>query len=228
MHLPGRLRDTTLGDVLGMLSRARATGTLELIDERGRPHSIRLADGGIEQVDTDLGPRLGDVVGAHLPDGVEFQEQRVGELLLRKGWVTAEQLGGALRSQNLARLEALFELEDAALRFRVPRPSRDDPTAPQPLEGRDFLPGRPRARRAEANAAAANPASRRRRPVPSRDPWSVLGVLPGSSSSEVARAFRRLAGECHPDRFPQATAVDKVRLIQRFSELSQAYHQLCS
>src|SRR5260221_423910 len=36
MHLPGRLRTTTLGDLLGALHRAGATGTLELAELRGR------------------------------------------------------------------------------------------------------------------------------------------------------------------------------------------------
>lgn len=226
MQFPGRLRDTTLGDVLGTLSRAQATGTLELLDDRGRAHHIRLAEGRIEHVDTDLGPRLGDLMDGELPAELDFPGKRMGEVLLGRGWVTSEQLGGALRSQNLARLEQLFRLQDAAIRFRVPRPSLDDPTAPLPLDRQDFLPGRPRARGREGREAA-RAASRRRLPVTSRDPWSVLGLPPGSSSDEVARAFRKLAGECHPDRFPQASAVDKVRLIARFSELSQAYHELC-
>src|ERR1700689_4986164 len=53
MLLPGRLRQTTLGDLLGTLHRARVHGTLELAEDLGRTHRIHLADGGIVAVEFD-------------------------------------------------------------------------------------------------------------------------------------------------------------------------------
>eukprot|EP00913_Durusdinium_trenchii_P025679 g24101.t1 len=46
------------------------------------------------------------------------------------------------------------------------------------------------------------------------DPWSVLGLSPGASSSEVRRAFRARARLWHPDRGGDP---------ERFQALSQAY-----
>src|SRR5260370_3207428 len=53
MELPGRLRATTLGDLLGTLHRAGATGTLELAEDRGRLHRVHLSGGLIVAVEYD-------------------------------------------------------------------------------------------------------------------------------------------------------------------------------
>jgi DnaJ-domain-containing protein 1 len=42
----------------------------------------------------------------------------------------------------------------------------------------------------------------------------------------VRRAFRQLAARSHPDRFPSADEGERRRLMQRFAELSAAYHAL--
>src|ERR1019366_6127251 len=45
MDLPGRLRSTTLGDLLGALHRAGSTGTVELTEDQGRLPRVSLAQG---------------------------------------------------------------------------------------------------------------------------------------------------------------------------------------
>ncbi len=53
MQLPGRLRATTLGDLLGTLHRGEASGTLELTCDDGRTHRIHLSSGLITAVEID-------------------------------------------------------------------------------------------------------------------------------------------------------------------------------
>lgn len=59
MQLQGRLRRTTLGDLLGTLYRARAHGVLELTETEGpragRAHRIHLSNGQVIAVDSETG-----------------------------------------------------------------------------------------------------------------------------------------------------------------------------
>jgi hypothetical protein len=52
-----------------------------------------------------------------------------------------------------------------------------------------------------------------------RDPWSVLGLKPGASRSELKRAYRRLSRAFHPDARPGDDGA-------RFRELGEAYAAL--
>src|ERR1700680_723321 len=62
MQLPGRLKATTLGDLLGALHRNSATGTLELVEDRGRSHRVHLAAGLAAAVEVDCGaPPLAEI-----------------------------------------------------------------------------------------------------------------------------------------------------------------------
>ena len=256
MKLPGRLQRTTLGDVLGALHRDRATGSLELVERSGvtagRKHRVHLVGGLVAAVDTSAtGPRLGEILhreGFLGADGAarlirrlgEQPEQRVGELLVEDSMVSPEVVDAALRYQLRARLDALFELEDAAISFHVlrRRPSVADRVVP--LSPHEFLHDRPRARderSAEPPAtappeAAARPAepSRPRR-AKKRDPartraLAVLGLDGGADRDAVQRAFRRLASKLHPDRFPDVDGSERARLMRRFAEVSAAYHLL--
>jgi hypothetical protein len=54
-----------------------------------------------------------------------------------------------------------------------------------------------------------------------RDPYEVLGILPGAPDGEVKRAFRRLAKQLHPDLHPNDASAD-----QRFREVASAYQAL--
>ena len=54
-----------------------------------------------------------------------------------------------------------------------------------------------------------------------RDLYSVLGVTKGASTSEIKKAYRRLAQENHPDRNPDNPAAE-----ERFKEASAAFDVL--
>lgn len=216
MQLPGRLKDTTLGDLLGALHRDRVTGFLELVEPSQRTHRIELWDGKVQAVETEApAPRLGDLLDiAELPIPVEG---RLGESLMAQGLVSHFQLEKALHRQTLARLELLFGIEEAAIRFRAPRPRTSDPTAPPPLETEEFLGGRPRKR----GDAVTSESVRR-----SSSALRVLGLCDGAKAVDIRRAFRELAGQHHPDRHPGLSAEERAKLFRRFAEISRAYHAL--
>ncbi len=237
MNLPGRLRLTTLGDVLGALHRSGASGVLELSEDRGATHRVYWKSGMITQVDTDLfRERLGDLLSRQglLEAGalarlarrlLEAPPRRAGEILIDEGLVSRDVVSFALRRQLRRRVEALFGLRDAQLTFRAPRPQ----SAPQaPLSPHEFLHGRPRFRarnRVYQSPPRSEPSSRASA-LPRAAAYATLGVAPGADRATIAQAFRRLALNVHPDRFPKADAAERARLLSRFAELSAAYHAL--
>lgn len=219
MRLPGQLSATTLGDLLGSLARAGATGRLSLIDKKGLQHSIVIREGKVHEVDTPLGPRLGDVLDG--ADQFSYDaaqaEIRLGEYLLRAGQVSEARLHTALRQLNLLKLEQLFGLSEASIRFHIARPQSQDEANPKALEQDEFLHDRPRKRGGQVS----------RRKLPTRgEALQVLGLPSDASPSEVKQAFRILAQRCHPDRHPQASPLEKAQLIVQFSQISHAYHAL--
>jgi len=247
MQLPGRLRMTTLGDLLGALHRECASGTLELVEvegaRAGRSHRVYFDAGLIEDVDTSLNhPRLGEILareGVLNMSGlaciarrlIEQPGKRVGEILVEEGLGTADLVASALRRQRSSRLEALFGLSEALIRFHVPRPRAG--FRPAPLSAREFLYGRPRARAQfplfgdrDARNARARAAERQRVDDPRQAAYRALGLTAAASPRDVQRAFRKLAAEQHPDRFPNASAAEKTQLLSRFAQLSAAYHKL--
>lgn len=246
MQLPGRLRMTTLGDLLGALHRSYASGTLELVEvdgvRAGRSHRVFFASGLIEDIDTSLDhPRLGEILAR---DGLlsmaglariarrvlEQPGKRVGEILVEEGLGSVDLVAAALRRQRTSRLEALYSLTEALIRFHVPRPRSG--FRPTPLSPREFLHGRPRAR-AQARPRASESYHFRfgqRGETAKADPraaaYRALGLSLGATAREVQRAFRKLAAEHHPDRFPHATPSEKAERLARFAKLSAAYHVL--
>lgn len=243
MQLPGRLSGTTLGDVLGQMHRERATGTLELIETQGpsagRRHRIRLERGLVAAVESALKVgRLGEILheqGFIGEDSLkrlsrrlaEAPGRRAGDILVSDAQISPRLVSAALRRQLRMRLDALFQLTDAAVRFHVPRPIAD-PEHTVPLSPREFLHGRSRAR----DAKSAPPASAgRRRPPNGKErartqALGLLGLEASATREAVQRAFRRLASSVHPDRHPSATPTEKAELLKRFAELSAAYHLL--
>jgi DnaJ-domain-containing protein 1 len=239
MNLPGRLKLTTLGDLLGDLHRARASGVLELWElegpASGRCHRIYLDAGLVDRVDSALpGPKLGELLlreGFLSLEGVRTlvrrlvaePDKKAGQILLSERLLDSGLLQSALRAQLRSKLDALFSLPDARIRFHVRRPADFDRHSP--LTPREFLFGRPRARaRAQQREAprALPPAADAQR----RAAYQELGVEPGADEATLRKAFRKLAASHHPDRYPRASTREKALLAQRFSRISEAYHRL--
>lgn len=244
MMLPGRLGATTLGDVLGALHRERASGTVELMEDRGttagRMHRLFVVQGLVEKVETSLrAVRLGELLGQHGWLNAEAARwlqrrlseapgRRTGELLVERGLVSPQVVAAALRRQLRARLEALFTLRDARVRFHVPRPETSrNGVLPPPLSPREFLYGRPRARDRARHASARSD----RRPAVEAGTHReralrTLGLEREVDRSTLMRVFRGLAVRLHPDRHPTATPDQRAALMRRFAEISAAYHLL--
>jgi DnaJ-domain-containing protein 1 len=234
VKLPSRLRQTTLGDVLGALYRERVTGALELIEANGatagRLHRVHLCNGLVYDVETTgSGPRLGEVLrreGLVEPRVLPMLDRvpvfagskRYGQWLVEARLLTPRALRQALERQRRERLENLYDLDDAKIFFRVAR-TRPPTLGTIPLVPPDFLHNRPRAR----EHGLASPT--RMDPVRDRA-LRTLGLTEHATHREVQEAFRRLASAAHPDRFPGVLPERKVELEQRFSEISAAYHVL--
>jgi DnaJ-domain-containing protein 1 len=236
MNLPGRLRLSTLGDVLGVLHRAGASGVLELIEDQGsvagRTHRVYLDKGLIDGIESRLAaPKLGEIllregliglegVRLLLRKLIEQPSKKAGEILVDERLVDSGLLEASLRAQLRARLEALYKLRDALIRFHVRRPPRG--RRGSLLTPREFLHGRPRAR-------TGRPEPRRFAPpvdARARASYAILGLSPGADADAVRRAFRKLAALHHPDRHPGASDAEKALLAQRFSQITAAYHHL--
>lgn len=245
MVLPGRLCNTTLGDLLGALYRARVTGTLELIETAttGRSHRVHFDGGLVEQVDTPFpAPRIGEILHREgflneptlrvfVRRAIESPGRPLGEILIEARATSVQALGAALRHQQRARLDALFSLGDARVRFHVAG-ARRGRALELPLSPREFLHGRQRRRDSPSAApqrpnGAARPSLPRVRHDPARArALRVLGLDDGANREAVRRAFRARALKLHPDRFPGASASERAHLMRRFAELSAAYHAL--
>jgi hypothetical protein len=250
MHLPGRLSSSTLGDLLGSLHRARTTGQLELREVRGpagrsvpgRVHRVHLHAGLVAAVDTGLSvPRLGEIlrreglaqgdVLRRLLASIEAGDRRAAGEILESAGLSVEAVRAGLSAQLKDRIEALFAIEEAVLRFHAARPL-SQARRPQPLGPAEFLHGRPRAR----DRGRAKP------PPPPREPphdpprlladdarehaRRLLGIPRGAGLGDVRRAFRRLASVLHPDRLGCAPPDEQRRSAAQFAELSAAYHLL--
>lgn len=230
MNLPGRLQTTTLGDLLGRLHRAGASGILELVEDRGvaagRTHRIFFDAGLVDEVETGLStPLFGEVLARHgvlARDAVawlarrlvERPGQRAGEILVNERLITPDHVAFGLRRQLRLKLDALFRLSEAMVRFHVRRPVRGFGRF-RPLSPVEFLHGRPRLRQRRSTPRHENAAA-----------YAVLGLTPSASADDVRRAFRKLAADVHPDRHPNADVAERTRLLRRFADLSAAYHAL--
>lgn len=228
MHLPSRLRSTTLGDLLDALHRAQAHGTLELVEDHGRAHRIHFASGLVTAVEFDgATPSLAEILrheGIADDDVMRRSLLRAmasgrlhGEVLVGDFHFSSHVVESALRRQTLARLAAIAALEDARLVFRVAmRPPRWVLQS-APLHPMDFLRNRERWRESRRPTSV---------PTDDRDAWHVLGLPPGTQPADIKRAYRRLARSVHPDLHPSATADQRRVLEARFVEITQAYRAL--
>jgi len=227
----GRLEETTLGDLVARIHRARATGTL-VLECHERIHRLRFRRGYLRAIELEgvwmpLGQRLrrlGKIDEGALKrsleavaTGIELQ----GEALVREGAISYPELRAALEDQARERLEILGKLTRGRYQFDA-----DDGGTPgflvDPLR---FIRGFPRRRGAKAAAprhAAPRPPSRPLR----TDPWYLLGVGKGARPDEIRRAYRRLAFELHPDRHADATEVERRGLAARLALVTDAYKKL--
>jgi DnaJ-domain-containing protein 1 len=236
VRIAGRLSDTTLGDVLGSLARARVTGVVHLAETSGptagRMHGIYLTAGAVVAVESQaVVMPLGEILRQRgLLDGTGYRQltlrlasshKRTGDILVEERLISPQVLGAALRQQVRARLEALFRLPDAAVSFHVACPPAASTTAP--LAASEYLPGKPRARdrgSAPTKRTRAAPLSRR------VEALRVLGLGEGASVTEVTHAFRDLASRMHPDRYAASAEAERRTAERRFAQLSAAYHLL--
>ncbi len=235
MHLPSRLRSTTLGDLLGALHRARASGTLELAEDRGRVHRIHLAQGLVTAVELDgAGLSLAEILRRDRAADDELLRRSLlramasrrlhGEVLVHDFRLSPTIVGRALRRQIDARLSTIEELADARIAFRVAVRQPRWALQSAPLDPKEFLHGRRRAR--ERGAHHSDVGSGAPQPVAEPSAWHVLGVPPGTDVAEIKRAYRRLARTVHPDLHPQATDEERRALEARFVVISEAYRAL--
>ncbi|MEO8878079.1 MAG: DUF4388 domain-containing protein [Polyangiaceae bacterium] len=238
MQLPGRLRKTSLGDLLGSLHRARAHGTLELGDG-DRTHRIFVNAGQVVAVELDgSSMSLGDVL--RTSNAVDDDTLRksvlraiasrrlLGEVLVHDFRVAPQVIGAALRRQIARRLEQLDRLQDARISFRVAvRPPlnalRDEPLRPE-----EFLKGRRRARDREDNGSGEHRAYAAPRAQIDSERMQALRLLglgfdEARDADAIRRAYRKLVKTVHPDTHPHATDEERHRLESRFSEVTSAY-----
>jgi hypothetical protein len=242
MQLSGRLRLTTLGDLLGKLLREKLTGTLELTEEKGpragRVHRLHLHLGHVVQADTDQTvQRLGEMLAEDgwfelraLEDYVRSAQARnvpLGQWLVDSGTVPAAAVVEAVVHQIRMRLDALFNVEDARVTFRLVQPRRRELDAPRRLEPREYLVGRPRARDRDRESATTSTSTRFVTLTKERErDLRMLGLGPSATDADVRSAFRRLARALHPDSHVGAQERQLQSLRQRFVDVSAAYHRL--
>jgi hypothetical protein len=238
MNLPGRLRTTTLGDLLGTLHRAEATGTLELAEDSGRAHRVFLSGGFVVAVEIDgAAPTLGEVLREHHGVADDLLKRSLlramsskrlhGDVLVNDFRIDSALVGAALRRQIAARLERLDRLSDARVLFRVALRTPRCALTDSPLLPSQFLAGKRRARDAAGRAKSA------RRPCPARAPEAsrdlalrVLGISSAADELEIRRAYRRLARAFHPDLHPSASEDERRALVERFQAVTEAYRAL--
>jgi hypothetical protein len=241
VQISGRLSETTLGDVLGSLYRAKVTGVVRLTEVAGplagRAHGIYLSRGEVVAVDTPARVlALGEILRQRgLLDGAAHRRlalrlagarhRKVGEVLVEDCHISPAVVGAALRQQLRARLDALFALEEAVVSFHVACAHAKDPVPP--LAPREYLHGRPRARDRGAHTGRRGDEPLRRRNAGRRsEALTMLGLDEDASLSDVTRAFRELASRVHPDRHQTASVPERRAMEQRFAALSAAYHAL--
>ncbi|MGC4064699.1 MAG: DnaJ domain-containing protein [Polyangiaceae bacterium] len=243
MQLSGRLRLTTLGDLLGAVLREKLTGTLELTEDKGptagNVHRLHLVQGHVVQVDThetvqpigEMLVRAGWFDAAHLVTYVDAARQSgvpLGKWLVDSGLVSTDAITEAVVRQLRTRLDRLFRVEDARVTFRLVQPRRRELDAPRWLEPSEYLIGRPRARDRKYGKDALAPGSTSAVDPQRQRDLALFGLKYDADDDAVRSAFRRLVRTYHPDRNPGATPFQLEAYRQRFIEMNAAYHRLVS
>jgi DnaJ-domain-containing protein 1 len=242
MQLPGRLRATTLGDLLGALHRSTACGTLELAETTGRTHRVHLSKGLVTAVELDrASASLAELLRRE--DAIDDDTLRRsllramasrrlhGEVLVRDFHLSPTLVDRVLRQQVMIRLSVLEELADAQVCYRVTvRPPRGA-LVEEPLAATDFLAGKKRARD-RAPASEARYRSSRPHFAPGAydtakaNAYRALGLPFGAETTELKQAYRRLVRSYHPDLHPGASHDERRSMSVKFSEVTAAYRAL--
>ena len=215
VELPGELSRSTLGDVLGALHRSSATGALNLEEGHERKHWIYLRTGLVHDVDspgavTPLSTLLqSSAARAPAPPGAEVSPVP-GEGSMALSFRRALEL--AQREQMRQKLESLFAIRRARLRFRVMQRNPDRST--RPLEPAEFLHGRTRTRDTGL------------RPLERQADLLLLGLPVNANGVLVRKHFRQLARRWHPDLHLHRSESERAALGLRFAQLSAAYQRL--
>jgi DnaJ-domain-containing protein 1 len=239
---------TTLGDLLGTLHRAGASGTLELAEDTGRAHRVYLALGFVVAVEIDgAAPTLAEILRSdrRVADDLlrrsllrAMSSQRLhGDVLVHDFRIDKSVVDEALRRQLCSRLERLERLTDARVLFRVAVRAPKNAMTDSPLPASQFLTGKRRARDAAGRTPSPGRARSPRSNEPSRhrtfEPASgrhsalrVLGVSLEADSTEIRSAYRRLARAFHPDLHPSASDDERRALTARFQAVTEAYRAL--
>ena len=221
-----------------------------------RIHRIHLVSGLVTTVETELPvPPLGEIMkrrGAFDAAALSWLLRRIdagdprstGEILVTERLARVDAVRAGLEQQLRQRLDALFEIEDARVAFRTARPTGREIWSARPLAPGDFLHGRPRRRDTSSNAATGVPRGRsapanddEREPprsgtrvtlpaTPRDHALALLGLGSRAETADVRKAFRRLAGRLHPDRFESASLEERKRQAAQFARISAAYHLL--
>lgn len=239
MQLPGRLKATTLGDLLGSLHRGCVSGTLELVETSGRTHRVHLVSGLVTAVEVDrASASLGEMLRDQVDDDTlrrsllrAIASRRLhGEVLVRDFHLSPEIVDKALRRQMMIRLQMLEDLADAQVLYRVAIKPPRGALVDEPLTVTEFLVGKKRARDRGPVSGTFNT-----RPS-SGFPGSIdtsrlvayraLGLSSNAPADEIKRAYRRLVREYHPDLHPDATNDERRTLATRFAEVTAAYRSL--
>lgn len=248
MQIHSRLRDTTLGDLLAQLHRNNASGVLELLESRSR-HAIHLRRGYVQAVESECATlRLGDVATRRWGIGRISVERarmyahskgiKIGQALVALHIIEANQLDALLAEQQRARLDMLYSLNDAELRFRVSRPLPLGAAEQSPLGVRDTYYGRPRkyprvhekagpqSTQDTHQRATTNASHMRYTLHPMAQEYALLGIATDADSTAIRKAFRELVLQLHPDRAQQLSEKERDARAQRLVTVIRAYRTI--
>ncbi|MEZ4392567.1 MAG: J domain-containing protein [Polyangiales bacterium] len=218
---PPRLRDTTLGDVLGACHRARLDASLELDDGRRR-RVLHLRRGQVCAVEGEP-PCFGELASARgliEPETIERtlrakpSPQRIGQRLVAARLLSSRARDALVHEQRALRLDALFGLEDAAITLSPMRPLPAGAAELSPMLPSRVLSGRPRRR---ARVEVSVDPSR-------REALAVLGLGPDATTAALRERYRSLVLALHPDR----DARRSPERDQRLREVLNAWRSLSS
>lgn len=228
MLLPSRLRETTLGDLLASLHRAYASGVLELVEPERR-HAIHLRRGLVQAVEcSERAHRFGDLAadtGLCPRADVERASRearargwRIGHHLVTTGSLSPQARDRVLDAQRARRLDALYALADADLRFHAARPLPPGTSEYAPMEARETFHGR--ARRRDRGRAGAAPSASRVAAL------AVLGLAPESTDAQVRARYRERVRALHPDHARPATERERHAQVAELRAVIDAYRTL--